>query len=239
MCRHVVGAFVDVPISVAPSGARPSKNVWRSARTSRAAFSCISNPADVCRQNRVKSPAWTVCGSSQFWTSCVISTSPRPRGGIERISTACRIALSADVQMAVASGTFREFWRCWGARAPAANPTRGQNAAYHPYHSDHSDRGRRALLALQHGLGLLSGRRTRDTADHRPHSRLARICLAGRRRLLSSCPNKNVPRRDCGGVIRFGTTTVSRRSARRYLRQITPARNPSPRARASVASGRS
>jgi hypothetical protein len=88
-------------------------------------------------------------------------------------------------------------------------------------------------------LGLLSGRRTRDNPDHRPHSRLAWIYLAGGGRLHSICPNKNVPRRDCGGVIYFGATTVSRQSTRRYLRQITPARNPSPRARARVDSGRS
>src|ERR1700722_15052843 len=219
---------------LASSGARRSKNVSRSVRTSRAAFSCISNPADVCRQNRVKSPACTVWGLSQFRTSRVISKRPRPRVGIERRSTACRIVLFADVQMAVASGTFREFWRCWGARAPAVNPTRGQNAAYHPYHSDHSDRGRRALLALQHGLGLLSGRRTRDTADHRPHSRLARICLADRRRLRSTCPNKNGPAATYGGVIHFGLLPSRGNQFSAYLRQITPARKPSPRARASV-----
>ncbi len=60
MRRHVVGAFVGVPILTTSSGATRSKNVSRSARTSRAAFSCMSNPAEVCRQNKVKSPAWTV-----------------------------------------------------------------------------------------------------------------------------------------------------------------------------------
>src|SRR5271167_3577884 len=108
----------------------------------------MSNPAEVCRQNRVKSPAWTVCGLSQFRTSRVISTSPRPGVEMERISTAWRIGLFAAIETAVASGTFREFWRCQGAHAPAVDPSRGQNAAHHPYHPDHSDRRRRALVAL-------------------------------------------------------------------------------------------
>src|ERR1700677_531643 len=128
----------------------------------------MSNPAEVCRQNKVKSPVWTVCGLSQFRTSRVISTRPRPRVEIERISTACRIASFTEVEMGVTSGTFCEFWR-WGVRAPAVHPSRGQNAADHPHHSDHSDRRRHSILALQHGLGLLSGRRTRNNPHHRPH----------------------------------------------------------------------
>src|SRR6202167_6597154 len=104
------------------------------------------------------------------------------------------MTLFAEVQIAVGFGTFREFWRCWGARAPAVNPSRGQNAAYHPYHFDHSDRRRHTVLALQHGLGLLSGRRTRDNPDHRPHSRATWVCLAGEdKTALRPTPIKNDP----------------------------------------------
>ena len=73
--------------SPAASGAKRSKNVSRSARTSGAAFSWMSKPAEVCRQNRVKSPVCTPCGASQSKMFCVISTSPRPRDEIRRIST--------------------------------------------------------------------------------------------------------------------------------------------------------
>ena len=57
MGGHIVGAFVGVPISAVVLRRQAVEIVSRSARTSRAAFSCISNPAEVCRQNRVKSPA--------------------------------------------------------------------------------------------------------------------------------------------------------------------------------------
>jgi hypothetical protein len=82
--RADVGGHIKGPSSTcryrpAPSGASRSKNVCRSARTSGAAFSWMSNPAEVCRQNKVKSPVCTPCGLSQSRMSCVISTSPRPR----------------------------------------------------------------------------------------------------------------------------------------------------------------
>lgn len=87
MGGHVVGAFVRMPYRPASSGARRSKKASRSVRTSGAAFSWMSRPAEVCRQNRVKSPVCTPCGASQSKMFCVISTSPRPRDEIRRIST--------------------------------------------------------------------------------------------------------------------------------------------------------
>ena len=122
------------------------ENVSRSARTSRAAFSWRSNPAEVCRQNK--------CGLSQLRTWRAICTSPWSCVEIGRISTAWRIGLFAAIELASALGTFRGFWRCWGARAPKVAPRRGQNAAYHPYHFDHSGGRRPPVSALQHGLGL-------------------------------------------------------------------------------------
>src|ERR1700722_10473695 len=47
MGGHVVDAFVGVPISAGVLRARRPKKVSRSARTSRAAFSWMSNPAEV------------------------------------------------------------------------------------------------------------------------------------------------------------------------------------------------
>jgi hypothetical protein len=67
----------------APAGRKMSPD--RRER-SRAAFSCMSNPAEVCRQNSVRSPTWTARGLSQSRTSRVISTSPRPRVETDRVS---------------------------------------------------------------------------------------------------------------------------------------------------------
>jgi hypothetical protein len=236
MRRHVVGTFVGVPISARVLRRQTiEKRLQIIANVPRGVLLYKQSGRGVPAKQG-QQPGLDRMRFQPIQDVARNLTRLRPGVVIEIISTACRIALFADLQMAVASGTFREFWRCWGARAPAVNPTRGQNAAYHPYHSNHSDRGRRAFLALQYGLGLLPGGRTRNTADHRPHSRLARICVARRRRLHSTCPNENGPRRDLRRGHYFERV---RQSVGRYLRQMTPARKPSPRARASVASGRS
>src|ERR1700733_1215974 len=193
----------------------------------------MSNPAEVCRQNNVRSPDWTAWGLSHFRTSLVTSTSPRPRVEMERISTTWRIALFAAAETAAAWGTFRESWRCWGARAPAVDPCRGQNAAHHPYHLDHSGRRRRAVLALQHGLGLLPGRRTRDDSDHRPHPRVTWVRLASQTPLHSGHPIRDDPAAIAAGSFFCGQSSLEANQRGCYLRQITPARNPSPIARAS------
>src|ERR1700722_12375502 len=120
------------------------------------------------------------------------------------------------------------------------DPNRGQNAPYHTYHSDHSDRWRRARLALQHWMGLLPGRRAGNDPDHSAHSGFTGVRLAPRKDCAWS-PLNNDPRRDRGGdQTRFSLCCPeANQPFGRYLRQITPARNPSPRASASVDSGRS
>jgi hypothetical protein len=58
--------------------------------------------------------------------------------------------------------------------------------------------------------------------------------------LHSACPNKDEPRRDLRrGHSFWGYCSLAATDPAGYLRQITPAKNPSPRASASVDSGRS